>query len=85
MSVAPVPDGFAEIGRKTNAELRKIYGVSEKTIVHWRKECGIKMNGGRHPSEWYESPKVIELCLNCDRPKCSGDCLAVRKAGGSSW
>ena len=37
----PVPDDFEQNARKSNADLKRHYGVGDKTLAKWRKAIGV--------------------------------------------
>jgi radical SAM protein with 4Fe4S-binding SPASM domain len=43
---------------------------------------GIKKKQGGS-SEVKHNQQMIDICLNCTRPKCSGGCKAIKMKGGA--
>lgn len=92
MTARPVPEDFPALALRPVRELAMRYGVSFKTVGRWRREIGVKLQPGapkgnangvgnasrRKSTHGIDGPEQIRACLSCTRPRCRGQCDAVR-------
>lgn len=89
MKPRPVPEDYPSLALRPARELAMRYHVSNKTIARWRLELGIKLQPGapkgntngmvrKRPAPGMDGPEQIRACLSCKRPRCRGQCDAVR-------
>ena len=92
MKPRPIPEDFPENALRPARELAMRYRVSNKTVARWRLELGIKLQPGApkgnanaignasrtKSTHGIDGPEQIRACLSCKRPRCRGQCDAVR-------
>ena len=92
MKPRPVPEDFPSLALRPVRELSMRYGVSFKTVGRWRRVIGVKLQPGapkgnangvgnasrRKSTHGIDGPEQIRTCLSCKRPRCRGQCDAVR-------
>lgn len=89
MTRTTMPPDFPDVATRPVRELSLRYNVAHNTVLRWRKELGIRLSPGapkgnqngaarKSPSPSMDGPEQIRACLNCTRPRCRGQCDAVR-------
>lgn len=84
-----MPPDFADVATLPVRELALRYHISHKTVARWRRELGIRLQPGapkgntngtvrKRPAPGMDGPEQIRACLSCKRPRCRGQCDAVR-------
>lgn len=92
MSRPDVPEDFADVATLPIRTLEKRYGVSNQTVIRWRREIGVTVppgapKGNRNAvsrldqdgkrKQGADDIDEIRTCLSCTAKRCTGHCVKV--------
>jgi len=91
MALPDVPEDFADVATLPIRTLEKRYGVTNQTVIRWRREIGVTVppgapKGNRNALRFGSDGKrkvgaddidEIRTCLSCTAKRCTGHCLKV--------